>query len=308
MTLRLVNFINLPPEVGRAAYGRPELHQRTARLYIPLRDEDALAVVDCIENQYLHTIPHLPGVSAVVTADQADLLLATAPAASEVVAIEPGQDRVVTTLKVHGAPEELAYDPIRGQLLVAFAGRPANPAHFRVAVVDVQRQQVIGDVQVPGPTRQVLFDRQSDMFYVVVTDPAQILALDANSPTRVAHAFDVAARGLRSIAVGPQGTRLFCTCDDASLITIDRRSGQLLSHSVVSGASDTIFYSPTQGRLYMAIEEHGTIEVFDTVLMASLGTIETEPGATHFAFDRVRHKIYALLPESRRVAVYEDSA
>lgn len=306
MDLRLVNYISLPPGAGPAAYGRPALYQAMSRLYIPMLDEDALWVVDCVRNEYLRAIPNLPGVTTVVAPDQTDIVLAAVPSTSAVVALEAGEDRVVAALRVGGKPQELAYDPSRRHLLVTFADIPADGGHFRVAVVDVQQQEIIGDIRVPGATRQALYDRQSDMFYIVVANPAQIIVLAAGDPTRVAHAFDVAAEGLRSIAVGPQGTRLFCACDDATMVTIDRRSGHLLSHLAMRGPADTILYDPTRGRLFAAIAERGLIEVFDTVEMISLGASQTEQGATHFAFDQARHRLYALLPGSRRVAVYED--
>lgn len=307
MNLSLLNHISLLPGAGQAAYGRPAFHRGTARLYIPMTDEDALGVVDCVRNVYLHALPDLPGAISAAASDQGEIVLAAVPARSEVVAIEPGEDRVVAALNVGGTPHELAYDPSRGHLLVTFSDPPTDGRHYRVAVVDVQQQKIIGDVRVPGATHQVLYDRQSDMFYVVVAKPAQIVVLAAGNPTRVAHAFDVAADGLRSIAVGPQGTRLFCACDDSTVVTIDRRSGHLLSRSATSGSADTVLYDAMRSHLYAAIAERGVIEVFDTVGMTSLGSSQTERGARQVASDQDRHRIYALLPESRRVAVYEDS-
>jgi DNA-binding beta-propeller fold protein YncE len=282
------------------------MHLDSGRLYVPMMEDDAVGVVDCNQNTYLHAIPNLPGVSVVVAPEEAEILLAGVRGTEEVVAIAPGPDRVVRVLGVGGGPEELAYDSSRGHLLVTFAGRREDAEYSSVAVVNVQQKTIIGDIRVPGSTREVHYDRQSDMFYVVVADPAQIVVLAADSPTRVAYAFDVVARGLRSIAVGPQGTRLFCACDDSTLITIDRRSGRLLSSTEINGQPDTILYDPIRTRLYLAIKERGVVEVFDTVLMTSLGTVETESGADRLAFDPARHRLYALLPQSRRVAVYED--
>jgi DNA-binding beta-propeller fold protein YncE len=306
MLLRLVSYISLPSDTRPALYGRPTLHLDGGRLYIPMIEDDALGVVDCNQNTYLHAIPNLPSVSAVVASEEAATLLAGVRGTGEVVVIAAGPDHVAAVLAVGGGPEELAYDSSRGHLLVTFASPRKDTEYFSVAVVDVGQKVIIGNVRVPGSTREVRYDRQSDMFYVVVADPAQIVVLAADSPTRVAHAFDVAGRGLRSIAVGPQGTRLFCACDDSTLITVDRRSGRMLSSTETSGQPDTILYDPVRTHLYAAMKERGVVEVFDTVLMTSLGTVETESGTDRLAFDPVRRRLYALLPQSRRVAVYED--
>ena len=48
------------------------------------------------------------------------------------------------------------------------------------------------------------------------------------------------------------------------------------------------------------------VEVFDTDLMERIETFRTGRGAHTLGFDAERNKVYAFLPETRRVAVYTD--
>lgn len=129
-------------------------------LYIPLIEDDVVGVVDCNQNAYLHAIPNLPGVSAVVASEEAEILLAGVRGTGEVVAIASGPDRVVTVLAVGGSPEELAYDSNRGHLLVTFANPREGAEYFSVTVVDVRQKMIIGNIRVPGSTREVHYDWQ----------------------------------------------------------------------------------------------------------------------------------------------------
>src|SRR5262249_16947857 len=112
-------------------------------------------------------------------------------------------------------------------------------------------------------------------------------------------------------AMGPHGldldaaqARLFCACDDQTLVCLDACSGRVLEECVLSGSPDVLFLNATLGHLYVAIGDPGVIHVFDTRDMQHLETSATEEGAHTIAFDATRNKVYAFLPHTHRGAVY----
>src|SRR5262249_56900640 len=90
-------------------------------------------------------------------------------------------------------PNGLAYDPGRDRLVVAHVGDPQIPHSSTVSIVDVAAHAVIASVPVPGRTRWAVFDPQQEVFFVNISDPAQIIVLDARHPQQIARLYAIAA-------------------------------------------------------------------------------------------------------------------
>ncbi len=100
--------------------------------------------------------------------------------------------------------------------------------------------------------------------------------------------------------------RLFCACDDKTLVVLDSQSGKVLAEAELAGAPDVVFFNRERRHLYIAIGEPGFIEVFETDQLRRLEAIRTEPGAHTLGFDQAENTVYALLPNTHRAAVYWD--
>ena len=166
---------------------------------------------------------------------------------------------------------------------------------------------MIASIPVPGRTRWALYDPQADAFYVNIADPAQIVVVDGNQADRVARTIPIPAVGPHGLDLDNQTGRLFCACDEKKLVTLEARSGQILSELPLSGAPDVIFFNAALHHLYVASGDPGLIDVFDTDGMRLLETIPTEKGAHTLGFDPDRNKVYAFLPLTHRASVYQDS-
>jgi len=66
-----------------------------------------------------------------------------------------------------------------------------------------------------------------------------------------------------------------------------------------------VFFDRVHKRLYVAVGDPGTIDVFDTKSMGKLGTVATEKGAHTFALAPAGDQVYAFLPQSHRAAIYQ---
>jgi DNA-binding beta-propeller fold protein YncE len=123
----------------------------------------------------------------------------------------------------------------------------------------------------------------------------------------------VVARTLSVPAAGPHGLdldaaarRLFCACDDKTLVVLDLQSGRVVTQTDLAGVPDVIFFNQARQRLYVAIGDPGLIEVFETQHMRRLETVRTEAGAHTLAFHPGRNTVYAFRPETQRASVYAD--
>src|SRR5512137_3155556 len=173
MALRHLGHIELPANVKPGGFDHAAVHRASARLYVAHTVNDALDVIDCAGERYLHSIPNLTGVAGALVSDERDLVFTSNRGENTVGIFSPGDETGVSKVGVGVRPNGLAYDPARNLLLAANVGDPAISGSFTVSVVDVAQHKLIANIPVPGRTRWTIFDPQSNAFYVNIMEPAQ---------------------------------------------------------------------------------------------------------------------------------------
>jgi DNA-binding beta-propeller fold protein YncE len=298
--------IDLPAHVKPGGFDHAAIHRACRRLYVAHTANDAMDVIDCATDRYLHSIPNLTGVAGALVSDEQNIVFTSNRGENTVGMFSPDAEAALVKVAVGVGPNGLAYDPGRDLLLAASVGDPKRPSSHTVSIVDVGKRALVADVPVPGRTRWAVFDPQQEMFFVNISEPAQIVVIDARAPTTILHIYNVPAAGPHGLDLdGTQG-RLFCACDDKKLVCLEAHSGKVLDERELTGAPDVIFLNARLRHLYVAIGEPGVIDIFDTNTMKRLETVATERSAHTIAFDADRNKVYAFLPESHRAAVYID--
>jgi DNA-binding beta-propeller fold protein YncE len=306
MALKLLGAIDLPPHVKQGGFDHAAIHRESSRLYVAHTANDALDVVDCARDAYVRSIPNLTGVAGALVSDERDLVF-TSNRGENTIGIFPTHDeRNVAKVQVGIRPNGLAFDPLHNRLLAANVGDPNIADSFTLSIVDVLTQMMMAAISVAGRTRWTVFDTNANVFYVNIAQPAQIVVIDANNPTRVARVVDIPAAGPHGLELDAARGRLFCACDEGKLVVVDTHTGKAQGDADLSGVPDVVFFNPTLRHLYVAIGEPGVIDVFDTDAMTRLESIPTEKGAHTIAFDAARNKVYAFLPQTHRAAVYLD--
>jgi DNA-binding beta-propeller fold protein YncE len=178
----------------------------------------------------------------------------------------------VSKVAVGVRPNGPAYDDVRSQILVANVGDPAMSGSHTLTVVDVSDRAVRAEIPVSGRTRWMIFDPDAQAFYVNITDPAEIVAVDARKSQSIARRFAVPSIGPHGLDLDLDSHRLFCACDVGESITLDAHSGNVLAKNPLSGFPDVVFLDRAHDRLYVAVGDPGTIDIFDT---------NTRPGTRH---------------------------
>ena len=158
-----------------------------------------------------------------------------------------------------------------------------------------------------GPTRWTIYDAAREIFFVKISSPGQIIAIDARDPTRIARTVEVSAVGPHGLDLDPAAGRLLCGRDAGVLVAMDSGTGRTFGEVALSGRPYVVFLDPHYRRLYVAVGNPGVIDVIDIGAIRRLEVVPTEAGAHTLAIDRKRHKIYAFLPRSHRAAVFADT-
>ena len=315
MALRARGFIALPPHRGSGGFDHAAVHEPTGRVYVAHTANDAVDVIDVELGRHVRSIEGLPAVAGALVLPEPELVVtsnrgedtigvfgieAAAPGAAT--AGVRGVDKVAVGVRPNG----LAYDPHRGRVLVAHVGDPARPGSCTVSVVDVGARRLVADVPVAGRTRWAIHDPVTDAFHVNVMDPPQIVTLDAGDPLRVRRVVPIAHAGPHGLDIDVARRQLFCACDAAVLVVVDADSGAVVAEETIAGVPDVVFFNPALDHLYVAIGDPGVVEVFGTAPLRRIETVPTERGAHTLSFDAKRSQVGAFLPETHRVAIYED--
>ena len=306
MSLQLLGHIELPENLKPGGFDHAAVHGGSGRLYVAHTANDALDVIDCVEDRYLQSIENLTGVAGALVSDEQDIIFTSNRGENTVGIFGPDNEAGLTKIGVGIRPNGLAYDSIRGLLLAANVGDPKVPDSFTLSMVNVKEQRMMASVRVPGRTRWTVFDAQAALFYVNIADPAQIVVLAAETPDRVVRTLSVPAPGPHGLDFDPAHRRLFCACDAKQLVILNAHSGEVLRQLELSGSPDVIFFNRALQHLYVAVGDPGVVDVFDTDVMERIETVPTGWDAHTLGFDAERNKVYAFLPKTHRAAVYFD--
>jgi len=306
MNLELLGYVELPANVKPGGFDHAAVHRASARLYVAHTANDALDVIDCVDDRYSHSIQNLTGVAGALVSDEENLVFTSNRGENTVGIFAPDDEAGLAKVDVGIRPNGLAYDPGNGLLLAANAGDQGVPDSFTLSMVNVGQHQMITSIQVPGRTRWTIFDERAEVFYVNIADPAQIVLVASAEPARVARTIAIPAPGPHGLDFDSDRRRLFCACDAKQLLVLEADSGEVLKRIELSGSPDVIFFNRVLRHLYIAIGDPGVVEAFDTEDMKQLEIVQTESGAHTLGFDAQRNKLYAFLPKTHRAAVYTD--
>lgn len=304
MALNFLGYTKLPAHTKPGGFDHAAVHHASGRLYVAHTANDSLDVIDCTTDRYLRSIPNLSGVAGALISDEQHLGFSSNRSEDTVGIFSPDDEAGLVKVSVGVRPNGLAFDPVRGLLLVANVGDPTLPESFTLSIVDTTQRSMIASIAVPGRTRWTVFDTHSDLFYVNIAEPAQIVVVAAQNPSHIARTFEIPAVGPHGLDFDAERKLLFCACDDGTLLTLDALSGRVMNTVSLSGTPDVIFFNALLNHLYVAIGDPGVIDVFDMATQQRLEVVPTEKGAHTIAFDAGRNKVYAFLPQTHRAAVY----
>lgn len=307
MSLKLQGYIDLPANQQTGGFDHAAVHTGSSRLYVAHTSNNAIDVIDCVNDRFLFSVPDLTGVAGALVAETQGMVFTSNRGEDTVGIFKVNDEQNIQKVKVGIRPNGLAFDPLRGLLLAANVGNPDIPDSHTLSIVDVDRSQMIHSIPVPNRTRWTIFDSASSCFYINISEPYQIVVVDSANPTQIMRSMEIPAKGPHGLDFDAATKRLFCACDAGKLFAVDAASGKIRLEAELSGTPDVIFFNVALKHLYVAVGDPGVIDLFETDSLQRLDTISTESGAHTIGFDAVRNKVYAFLPESHRAAVYLDT-
>ena len=184
MGLELLGHIEVPENLKPGGFDHAAVHCGLGRMYVAHTANDTLDVIDSVQDRYLHSITGLTGVAGALVSEEQNLVFASNRGENTVGIFRPDDEASLAKIAVGIRPNGLAYDPVKNVLLAANVGDPDIPNSFTLSIVNVKEQRTVASVRVSGRTRWTVFDAQSQVFYVNIAEPSQIVVITSRQPPR----------------------------------------------------------------------------------------------------------------------------
>ncbi len=294
MYLEEVGRIDLP-HGGSGDYDHADVHRSTGRVFLANTELGQVEVLDGLGGRYLTSLPGCPGASGVVLAGER--VVAAARGTGEVLVIDPAIAEVVHRFAVGPAPNGLAWDHVRGQLLVA------DTSDFTARVFDLDHGREIAERQLPGRPRWAAYDAPRDTFYVNVRNPA-VVAVLAGRDLELTATVEIGAVGPHGLGIDAATGTMLVACDDTTLVWLGLDDWRPRRRSVLGGGPDVVWVDSTRRAAYIAVGDPGVLHVFDLDSGEELVQIPTARGAKTVALDEERGRLYVFLPQTGHAALY----
>jgi DNA-binding beta-propeller fold protein YncE len=297
-----VATVALPPH--RAAGGFDHASVHADRLYVAHTINDAVEVIDLDRRVHEGTLDGFPGVAGVAIDGDRRLVVATCKRAGHVGLAALEDPTTIRRVPVGDRPNGLALGSRRGGALAACVGDPGTAS---MAIVDLDRAEVVASAPLPGRPRWTVYEPAAGCFFVNIATPAQILVVSAAPPYQVLRAIPIPVAGPHGLDLDARRGLLHCACDAGAVVSVEVDTGHVVAEVPIAGAPDVVFYNPRRDRLYVAMGDPGVLQSIDTSAGRVVETIETGKGAHTFGFDPERELVYALVPELHAASVFGEA-
>jgi DNA-binding beta-propeller fold protein YncE len=299
MTLVLRGLIDLP-EHRSGGFDHGDVHLASGRVFVAHTANGTVEVIDGDRVVFERTLRGCPEASGVLCIQEGGgQVLVAARAGAAVMVFDTLSCEFLRAIPVGPRPNGLAWDPGRGQLLVA------DVEEHNARLVDPRTGACLARVDLPGRPRWCVYQPTRDRFLVNIREPACVAALAGGVATLTGQ-INVEVAGPHGLDLDRAGGRAFVACDGAAVVVLDLADDREVARVPIAGEPDAVWYNAALERLYVAIGQPGVIDVIDCRRMALDQRITTEEGAHTTAFDAQRQRLYVFLPHSCRAAVYAE--
>jgi DNA-binding beta-propeller fold protein YncE len=300
MTLVFKNNVSLPNHAA-GGFDHGDVHPATGRVFVAHTANGTVDVIDGAGLRLERTLPDCAEGSGVLYAsNEREFVFAAARGDGHLVAFDPSSFEQLGRFAVGPKPNGLAWDPDRGQVLVA------DVETFDARLVDPHTGACLVTEELPGRPRWCVYDASRQRFLVNIRDPACLVALAASTLQEVARVEGLAA-GPHGLDLDRAGQRAFVACDAGFVSVLDLTTDREIGRVPIDGEPDAVWYSSSANALYVAIGNPGVVDVLDTRVLEVVQQVNTEQGAHTTAFDKQRQRLYVFLPASCQAAVFDEA-
>jgi DNA-binding beta-propeller fold protein YncE len=299
MTLSISEHIDLPHhQLG--GFNHADVHLESGRVYVAHTGLGTVEIIDGEKAKHLATLTGCKDASGVVCAQKENLVFAASRGTGKILVVDALTNLVLREPHAGAAPNGLAWDTKRRQLLVV------DVQDNKARLVDPHSGKLMSSLQLVGRPRWCVYSATRDQFLVNVREPSGVAVLAPESLSQKAF-LPVSVAGPHGLDIDDKNGLAYVACDAGAVVILDVSTGHEKTVVPIGGGPDVAWFNADRHRFYCAVGNPGAIEVIDTHKLVVDERVTTEEGAHTFMFDRIRQRLYAFLPKSCRASIYKET-
>jgi DNA-binding beta-propeller fold protein YncE len=290
LPLRVVDEIPLPGDGSRFDYA--SLDPARGLLFVAHLGASEIIEADIRGRKVVRTVRDISQVHGVLVAPQTRRVYATATGTNQVVALNEDTGEVLARAPTGDYPDGLAHDSRRDRIWTT------NETGGSETVLDAVTLQVRGTVDLGGEVGNVLYDPRSDRMLVAAQARDELAVIDPEALTVARRISLPGCEHPHGLSLDSDNGLAFVACDhNATVVTVDLASGQILGSARVGDDPDVLAYDAGMHRLYVACES-GWVTVLDLHdrSLAVTASSRLADGAHVVALDAETHHTYYPVP------------
>lgn len=285
----------LPSEKG-CEFDHGDVDQSTGRVFVAHTSSGKVEVFDVNENRWIKSIPDCAGGSGVIFDSVNNRVFAASRSDGHILLIDPVSLKVLNKFNTGKKPNGLAVDNGREILMAADVGD--NKARFHKQ----ETGEIVAETQLSGRPRWASYRKESDEYLFNIMNPPGVEFISGKDFKRTRF-HEIDQKGPHGLAIN--GSIAYVACDDGTLYSFDLDSLKPLLKAKLAGPPDVLWFNRKKNLVYCSIGEPGVIQAFDGKSLKMVQQLLTERDSHTLSFDEKRQKLYAFLPESCSVGIYQ---
>jgi hypothetical protein len=275
---------------GKGGWGFLAVDPIAHRLFIPRTDH--ISVVDTETGKVLGEIDGMVNLRNLALDDSGTYGYATDVTdgtAGFVRVFDRTSFKLVASIPTRPVPFAIVYDPTT-KLVFAFSSRGHS-----VDIVDSSTNKVVSTLPLAGRPGSAVSDGKGGVF-VALPAEGMIQRIDAASHKVTASWPLAPCTGPSNLAIDAQHRRLFTSCEDHSLISVDAASGKIDTIGEAAENAGDLDFDPRLNILFLA-DATGSLTVFrreSSLHYIKLQSVRTEAGARTMVVDHENGKAYLV--------------
>lgn len=290
LALHTVATVALPGDTSRFDYA--DLDPARGLLFLAHLGASRVIEVDTRTDQVIRTIGGLPGVHGVLVVPALHRVYATATDANQMVILDEDTGTPLARGATGDYPDGLAYDPRHGTVWTT------NETGGSETVLDATTAAVRATIPLGGEAGNVHYDAGTGQMLVAVQTRNELAVIDTGTSTITRRVGLPGCDHDHGLTVDTGDRLAFIACDgNASLLTLDLNTWQILDRHPVGRDPDVLAYDPGAHRLYVACES-GWLTTLDIHGQRTTitGSSHLADGAHVVAVDPATHRSYYPIP------------
>ena len=298
MSLKTVGIIAIPGAAG-SEFDHAAFDMKSRRVFIAHTARDCVEVIDHDAGRHLATLPGFPGVAGAV-ADDGQILITNRGSAS-VARLDASTLETRAVFKTGARPNGAVIVARSGLAIAACIGDDKETPTLQLFGLS-DRKHV--SIDLPGRPRWCVTDAAAERVFLCIREPSMVLVARLPDLGGVAH-WKIPSSGAHGLDIDHATGRLYVACDDATLVEMSSRSGEVTNIWPIGGPPDVTFFNPATGLVHVAIGEPGFVESIDPRSGRSTRTA-TGAGA-HTTALVAPDRLYVISPAHGGILVLSDT-